>query len=938
MIQPTCAVATGTITVTSPVPGAGISYTVTGTAPVTAAITNGTGIFAGLTPGVYAVTTTNSDGCTSAVTVATINGSPETPAAPVLALIQPTCTSKTGIISVLSPVPGIGITYTIWGGEPVIASVTNGTGIFTGLPAGIYNITATSGAGCTSTVTVATITAAPETPDAPALVLTQPSCTIATGAILISSTANLPGTTYTLTGINPAVPPAISSTGYFAGLAPGVYAVSARNSSGCISEATNATITASPESPAAPTITLTQPTCTISTGIITVLTPVQGVGISFTLTGTFPVVTAVTNDTGRFTGITPGVYTITTSNSSGCSSPTTVATITAVPVTPGAPAATLIQPSCTVTTGTIIVTKPNTSEQITYTVLGTSPVMDPVSNGTGVFAGLNSGVYRVTTTNEGGCVSLEATYVISAPPLIPRAPLVGMITQPTCTQSTGSVILNELPEGLWTLNPGMITGSTTTITISGLQSGSHRYTVTNGAGCQSGSSAEIVINSPPEKPAPPQIGAITQPNCNLSTGSVVLSGLPSGTWIVNPGGITGSSASVTIGGLSSGTYAYTVTNMVGCQSALSANVIISVAPELPAAPLVGTITQPSCTVPAGSVVLSGLPSGTWKINPGGLTGSAESTTIAALIPGIYKYTVTNSAGCTSTASSEVLINPSQIILEALPTSVTCKGSSDGKIDLSVSCGSSPYVFEWTGPANFTSRTEDLTGLAGGIYHITVTDANGSTGSTSVTVNESAVLLSLNTTTVPETRKMSVDGTIILGTVGGSVNLTAAGGTAPFSYSWSGPNNFTADTEDLADVPSGTYVVVVTDANGCIKTVSAIVDVQVVLSEDETCVLFIPNVFTPNGDGIHDYFEISCLYNYSNAEIEIFNRNGNLLFKKNHYGNISYWGSPEKAFWNGRSENSLNFMGGELPVGTYYYILRLTNGKENVYTGFVFLGR
>ncbi|MEI7525617.1 MAG: gliding motility-associated C-terminal domain-containing protein, partial [Mariniphaga sp.] len=398
-----------------------------------------------------------------------------------------------------------------------------------------------------------------------------------------------------------------------------------------------------------------------------------------------------------------------------------------------------------------------------------------------------------------------------------------------------------------------------------------------------------------------------------------------------------SNATGVFGGLTPGLYEITTNNSSGCVSSIVEIVIIE-PPLIPSAPIIGTITQPTCNSPVGSVIMSELPSGNWIINPGRVTGSTAITTIAGLNPGTYNFTVTNSYGCISAPSTDVLITPTQITLQATPTAVTCTGNKDGKIDLSVSCGAPPYKYEWTGPAGFTSIAKDLVGLSGGLYKVTVTDVNGFVGATSVNVNESTVVLSLSSTSVPETRKMSIDGTIILGVTGGSINLTVSGGTAPFSYSWSGPNNYIANTEDPSDLLSGTYAVTVTDVNGCMKTISVIVDVQVVLSQDDTCVLFIPNVFTPNGDGIHDYFEISCLYNYTNAEIEIFNRNGNLLFKKDHYGNIDYWGSKEKAFWNGRSENSLNFMGSELPVGTYYYILRLTNGGVSVHTGFVFLGR
>jgi hypothetical protein len=104
------------------------------------------------------------------------------------------------------------------------------------------------------------------------------------------------------------------------------------------------------------------------------------------------------------------------------------------------------------------------------------------------------------------------------------------------------------------------------------------------------------------------------------------------------------------------TYTFTVTNSAGCTSAATGNVVISAQPLTPTAPVIGTITQPTCTVPTGLVVLSGLPSGDWIINPGSISGSGSSTTISNLGLGTYNFTVTDAAGCTSEASSDVVIN------------------------------------------------------------------------------------------------------------------------------------------------------------------------------------------------------------------------------------------------------------------------------------------
>lgn len=159
-------------------------------------------------------------------------------------------------------------------------------------------------------------------------------------------------------------------------------------------------------------------------------------------------------------------------------------------------------------------------------------------------------------------------------------------------------------------------------------------------------------------PSPPIAATPTQPTCTVATGSVVLSGLPTGNWTINPDAITGNTSSTTITGLVSGTYAYTVTN-AGGDTSTAANVVINAQP-IQSAPIPATPTQPASLGATGSVVLSGLPTGSWTINPGAITGSTTSTTITGLVPGTYAYTVTNASGCTSVASANVVINaPSQ---------------------------------------------------------------------------------------------------------------------------------------------------------------------------------------------------------------------------------------------------------------------------------------
>jgi gliding motility-associated-like protein len=122
----------------------------------------------------------------------------------------------------------------------------------------------------------------------------------------------------------------------------------------------------------------------------------------------------------------------------------------------------------------------------------------------------------------------------------------------------------------------------------------------------------------------------------------------------------------------------------------------------------------------------------------------------------------------------------------------------------------------------------------------------------------------------------------------------------------------------------------------VPSMCASTTVTIVLSKDDSCPVYVPNSFSPNGDGTHDNFKVRCLYNYENPVIEIYNRWGNLVFKKDHYGNIDYWGSETEAWWNGWSDNKLTLGTKELPVGTYYYVLKLD--KTKALTGFLFLNK
>jgi len=323
----------------------------------------------------------------------------------------------------------------------------------------------------------------------------------------------------------------------------------------------------------------------------------------------------------------------------------------------------------------------------------------PLTYGGDATTNLSAGTYNYTVIDANGCTS-TASATINAAPITPETPVIENIEHPTCINPTGSVSLSGLPStGTWTIigSPaGVATGNGTTGNISGLAPGVYTFTVSNSNGCKSSSTFQVVINSQPSLPSPPVIETITQPSCTLATGSVLLSGLPSGgAWTVtaSPGGatITGTSGTTTaiFSGLAASTYSFTVTNSWGCTSEPSVKLAtINPQPSTPNIPVVETITQPSCANPTGSVSLSGLPSsGAWTVtaSPGGaiITGTSGTTTATfiGLAAGKYAFTVKNNFGCSSSLSSYITINtPSTLstsagIIEVIGNGPVCVGSS-----------------------------------------------------------------------------------------------------------------------------------------------------------------------------------------------------------------------------------------------------------------------
>lgn len=261
------------------------------------------------------------------------------PDAPTATPTHPICKQTDGSISINAPLANgtTTYTYTLTGTNPVRSAIVQTETNFTSIAPGTYSITATNNYGCTSTPTSITINEPPATPINVVATTTQPTCGQTAGAITVTAPLASGTTTYTytLTGTNPAFPAITQGGTNFASIAPGTYSITATNNDGCISSAVSITINERPTTPINIVATTTQPTCGQTVGSINITAPLASgtTTYNYTLTGTNPLRTAVTQAGASFTDIAPGEYIILATNNDGCTSDPVMLTINTAPPT-----------------------------------------------------------------------------------------------------------------------------------------------------------------------------------------------------------------------------------------------------------------------------------------------------------------------------------------------------------------------------------------------------------------------------------------------------------------------------------------------------------------------------------------------------------------------------------------------------------------------------
>lgn len=330
---------------------------------------------------------------------------------------------------------------------------------------------------------------------------------------------------------------------------------------------------------------------------------------------------------------------------------------------------------------------------------------------------------------------------------------------------------------------------------------------------------------------------VVQPDCNGEsgelTGSITLTvtgGTPDYSYVWTDGPTTKDRT-----GLGEGIYVVVVTDSKNCKSTSTFSIT-----EPPAIILSGIPTDLECHSD------SGLPTGAIDITAEGgtgdlsyaWTGPAGATNLVAdgidqtgLIAGEYTVVVSDENDCSETLTW-TLDEPGAVIVFGIETDLNChqaNGPATGAIDLFVSGGQGntddDYTYDWETDDGFGLDEDfhDQTELTSGTYNVTVSDANGCTGTATFTLDQPTII----SITAQET---DLDCNSASGDPEGAIDIEVEGGQgtveSDYDYEWTGPSGATNLVEDAADqtgLIAGTYNLLVTDSNGCTQTATYTLD-------------------------------------------------------------------------------------------------------------------
>ena len=731
--------------------------------------------------GLHSVVVTDTNGCTDTTSL-TITEPP--PIVLALSSVDANCGNADGEVFVIASGGAAPYTF-LWDDS---SAQVNDTA--TGLAAGTYSVIVTDTNGCTDTGAVFVSNTVP------IVSITSWLDVSCNGYSDGEATASASGGT--LPYAYQWDDPLLQTTDTAVGLLAGAYTITVTDSNNCVA---TAVITINEPPAITLSISVINANCGQNDGEATVFA--SGGDSSYT----YQWDDSLSQTTATAMGLSAGTYTITVTDSTGCTRTDTAAIISL-------PAGTAM-----ITSSSDVSCSGMCDGSATASMTGSAPPFtylwdDDSAQTNATAAGLCAGIYNVVVTDSNGCADIANITINES-----SATLIISSNNATCDSANGMAVVSVsggvFPYSYLWDDPL----AQTTDTATGLTAGGYSVIITDAIGCIDTGTVTVGDAGPPAV----SIVSITNITCNGSSDgtaavSVDSGGVPPFSFIWDNGDTTAAADS-----LAAGIHIVIVTDSNGCIASADTNI------DQPA-PIIAAVTSslsPSCIGACNGLATvsaaGGTPPYTYQWDDPLLQTTATADSLCA---GTYIVSVSDANGCSPGIDTVTIVEPDSISVTIIPINISCNGVCDGDVTVTVSGGTPPYMYvwdivPWPGP-----------GLCAGTYHLTLTDVNGCVVMDSVTIYEPPALTSVITNSANPT---------CAGVCDGAATVTPSGGTGTYTYLWQ-PNGSTDST--ATGLCAGTNTVTVTDANGCV-----VID-SVTLSEPPPLIL-ISSVTNASCNGLCD---------------------------------------------------------------------------------------
>jgi gliding motility-associated-like protein len=749
-----------------------------GTSPYQYSINAGTfsstASYSGITAGTYILHLKDANNCTKDSSITITQPSVLTSSVNVTNVL---CNGGTnGSVTVMGAGGTPGYTYAINTG------VYGVTSIFGSLTAGTYTLHLKDANGCIKDTTITITHPSALTVSASA---TNPTCSATpNGSASITGSGGIAPYQYSLNGGT------YGASGSFSGLSAGSHLLRVRDANNCTKDTT---------------VTLIQPNApSVSLSVTNILCNGNATGAAtVTATGGTPAYAYALN-TGAFgsalsfTGLAAGTYVIHTRDINNCQRDTTFTITQPTKLTLGY---TATMPLCNGGTGSVTIAGAG----------GTSPYQYAVNAGafssTTLYSGLTAGTYVLHVTDANSC-SKDSTIVITQPTALAVA---AVVTNVLCNGgSTGTATVSATggtPGYTYALNTGTY-GSSPAFT--NLGAGTYTLHTKDANGCIKDTFITLT------QPSALTVSASSiNPTCSSTpNGSASISGsggVAPYQYSFNNGayGTTGS-----FSGLSAGSYLLRVKDANNCTKDTTVTLIQPNAPSVSVA-VTNVLCNGNTTGAAILTASGGTPAYSYAINGGAFGSAASFTNLAA---GFYTISTKDVNNCQKDTSFTIT-QPTKLGLGYTATTPLCAGGN-GTITVAGTGGTTPYQYAIN--TGTFSATTLYTGITAGTYVLHVKDANNCIKDSAITITQPTQVAAA----------VTVSNVLCNGGSNGSVSVIVTGGTPGYTYAIN--TGSYGNSAVLSGLTSGTYIVHIKDANGCIK--------------DTTVTITQPSVLTVTGSG------------------------------------------------------------------------------------------